>query len=211
MLDNYRGARDQSWLLMFPNAHFELAPGLPGFPPELDHARLAWFDRWLAGRAHAPRPASKVTSWEMPRDGGGRRQLPDLPYRPAGVAPHLPGTGALARDLVPPPGCACRSPVATSTASNRTLHRERSLCWWVTDAPPSRCPPSPPDSQWSHTMEDLMTTVSTANTASEMVRSATSAALRVAARELELYDTGDVAGADEVFAPDLIDHNPAGD
>ena len=42
-----------------------------------------------------------------------------------------------------------------------------------------------------------MTTVSTANTASEMVRSATSAALRVAARE--------------VFAPDLIDHNPAGD
>ena len=56
-----------------------------------------------------------------------------------------------------------------------------------------------------------MTTVSTANTASEMVRSATSTALRVAARELELYDTGDVAGADEVFAPDLIDHNPAGD
>jgi len=44
-----------------------------------------------------------------------------------------------------------------------------------------------------------------------MVRSATSTALRVAARELELYDTGDVAGADEVFAPDLIDHNPAGD
>ena len=56
-----------------------------------------------------------------------------------------------------------------------------------------------------------MTTITTANTASEMVRSATSTALRVAARELELYDTGDVAGADEVFVPDLIDHNPAGD
>jgi predicted ester cyclase len=42
-----------------------------------------------------------------------------------------------------------------------------------------------------------------------MVRSATSTALRVAFRELELYDTGDVAGADEVFAPDLIDHNAA--
>jgi SnoaL-like polyketide cyclase len=41
-----------------------------------------------------------------------------------------------------------------------------------------------------------------------MVRSATSTALRVAFRELELYDTGDVAGADEVFAPDLIDHTP---
>jgi predicted ester cyclase len=56
-----------------------------------------------------------------------------------------------------------------------------------------------------------MPAISTANTASEMVRSATSTALRVAARELELYDTGDVDGADEVFAPDLIDHNPAGD
>jgi predicted ester cyclase len=59
-------------------------------------------------------------------------------------------------------------------------------------------------------MEDLMPAISTANTASEMVRSATSTALRVAARELELYDTGDVAGADEVFSPDVIDHNPAG-
>jgi predicted ester cyclase len=58
-------------------------------------------------------------------------------------------------------------------------------------------------------MEDLMRTISTANTASEMVRSATSPALRVAFRELELYDTGNVAGADEVFAPDLIDHTPA--
>jgi ketosteroid isomerase-like protein len=27
---------------------------------------------------------------------------------------------------------------------------------------------------------------------------------------LEIYDTGDVAGVDEVFAPDLIDHNAAG-
>ncbi|QYX76353.1 ester cyclase [Streptomyces akebiae] len=56
-----------------------------------------------------------------------------------------------------------------------------------------------------------MTAIGTNNTASEMVRSATSNALRVAARELELYDTGDVAGADEVFAPDVIDHNPATD
>ncbi len=50
-----------------------------------------------------------------------------------------------------------------------------------------------------------MTTITTANTASEMVRSAATNALRVAARELELYDTGDVAGADEMFASDLID------
>lgn len=52
-----------------------------------------------------------------------------------------------------------------------------------------------------------MTPTSTANTSSEMVRSTTSPALRVAFRELELYDTGDIASADEVFAPDLIDHN----
>ncbi|WP_405733060.1 ester cyclase [Streptomyces sp. NBC_01537] len=56
-----------------------------------------------------------------------------------------------------------------------------------------------------------MTAISTSNTSSEMVRSATSTALWVAARNLELYDTGDVAGVDEVFAPDVIDHNPAGD
>jgi predicted ester cyclase len=57
-------------------------------------------------------------------------------------------------------------------------------------------------------MEDVMTQISTANTSSEMVRSAPTTALRVAARNLELYDTGDVAGADEVFAPGLVDHTP---
>ncbi|WP_330285630.1 hypothetical protein [Streptomyces sp. NBC_00576] len=36
--------------------------------------------------------------------------------------------------------------------------------------------------------------INTANTASEMARSATTTALRAAARELELYDTGDVVG-----------------
>ncbi|NUS23828.1 MAG: hypothetical protein HOV92_06365 [Streptomyces sp.] len=45
-----------------------------------------------------------------------------------------------------------------------------------------------------------MPAITTADTASEMVRSATSTALRVAARELELYDTGNVAGTIEVFA-----------
>jgi predicted ester cyclase len=56
-----------------------------------------------------------------------------------------------------------------------------------------------------------MTTINTANTSSELVRSTTSPALRVAFRELELYDTGDVAGADEVFTPDLIDHTASPD
>ncbi|MEZ2389692.1 ester cyclase [bacterium RCC_150] len=55
-----------------------------------------------------------------------------------------------------------------------------------------------------------MTTISTANTSSEMVRAATTTPLRVAARNLELYDTGNVDGVDEVFSPDLVDHNPVG-
>ncbi|MFI1912866.1 ester cyclase [Nocardia sp. NPDC020380] len=41
-----------------------------------------------------------------------------------------------------------------------------------------------------------------------MTVTVTSAALRVASRNYELYDTGDVAGVDEVFAADLVDHNP---
>lgn len=49
----------------------------------------------------------------------------------------------------------------------------------------------------------------TAPTASEMLRSETSFALTVAFRELELFDTGDVEGANEVFSSDVIDHNPA--
>jgi steroid delta-isomerase-like uncharacterized protein len=53
-----------------------------------------------------------------------------------------------------------------------------------------------------------MTTTSPANTASEMVRSARTTPLRLAARNLELFDTGNVAAVDEVFAPGLIDHTP---
>lgn len=51
-----------------------------------------------------------------------------------------------------------------------------------------------------------MTTISTANTSPEMVRSAPTTALRLAARNLELFDTGNVPAVDEVFAADLIDH-----
>lgn len=35
-----------------------------------------------------------------------------------------------------------------------------------------------------------------------------STARQVATRNYELYDTGDVTGVDEVFTPDMIDHNP---
>ena len=56
-----------------------------------------------------------------------------------------------------------------------------------------------------------MPRIATANTASEIVRSTDIVELRAAARALELYDTGDVAGADDVFTPDVIDHTPAGE
>lgn len=56
-----------------------------------------------------------------------------------------------------------------------------------------------------------MTPITIGNTSRELVRSTISPALRIAFRELELYDTGDVAGADEVFAPDLIDHTASPD
>lgn len=62
------------------------------------------------------------------------------------------------------------------------------------------------------TTTNTTNTTNTANhparTAGAMVRTARTTALRVATRNYELYDTGDVAGVDEVFAPDLIDHNP---
>lgn len=45
-------------------------------------------------------------------------------------------------------------------------------------------------------------------TSHEMVRTAETTALRVASRNYQLYDTGDIAGVDEVFAADLVDHNP---
>ncbi|CAM4504986.1 ester cyclase [Nocardia ninae] len=57
-------------------------------------------------------------------------------------------------------------------------------------------------------MSTTIATPVTAKTAREMVESAPTAALRIASRNYELYDTGDVAGVDEVFAVDLVDHNP---
>ncbi len=37
----------------------------------------------------------------------------------------------------------------------------------------------------------------------------TSSPLQVAFRELEFFDVGDPARIEDVFSPDLIDHNPA--
>ena len=95
MVDNYRAARDQSWLLMLPWAHGDFIPGLPDFPV-VDRALLAWFDHWLLGLDGAPLPSARVTTWELPKRGGHWTELPDWP--PAGEALnlHLNGDGTLA-------------------------------------------------------------------------------------------------------------------
>ncbi|QTL51223.1 MULTISPECIES: ester cyclase [Priestia] len=46
-------------------------------------------------------------------------------------------------------------------------------------------------------------------TASELARSTPPSPLQVAFRELEFFDVGDPARVEDVFSPDLIDHNPA--
>ncbi len=96
MVANYEAARDQSWLLMFPLTHRELSPNPPGYPPEVDAARLAWFDRWLLDLPEAPRPAARVTSWELPRPAGGWRELADWPSSPAHRRYHLEAGRSLA-------------------------------------------------------------------------------------------------------------------
>jgi putative CocE/NonD family hydrolase len=83
---NYLGARDQSWLLMGPGAHGEFLPGVPQFDA-MAGGMLAFFDHFLFGRPDAPLPATKVTSWEMPRGTGGWVQMNDYPAtRPSTLA-----------------------------------------------------------------------------------------------------------------------------
>ncbi|MFG1791237.1 ester cyclase [Nocardia sp. NPDC049149] len=52
-----------------------------------------------------------------------------------------------------------------------------------------------------------VTSTTTRNTASEMVRNAKTTELRVASRMYELFDVDNLAGVDEIYAPDLLDHD----
>ena len=73
---NYMALRDQTWLIMGPNAHLDTKP-VP------DNAILAWFDHWLMKLPTAPLPDAKVMSYEMPRinsaTGRGWTMFPDWP------------------------------------------------------------------------------------------------------------------------------------
>jgi putative CocE/NonD family hydrolase len=82
MVRNFQAARDQSRLLMLPLTHSEFLPSAPTSPPELDSARLAWFDHWLHGLPDAPLPGARVTSRELPGREGRWVEFDDLPDQP---------------------------------------------------------------------------------------------------------------------------------
>lgn len=94
MVDNYRAAKDQSWLLMLPWAHGDFVPGQPEFPI-VDRALLAWFDHWLLGLPDAPLPSARVTSWQLPKRVGQWTELPDLPEDGQTEGFHLNADGTL--------------------------------------------------------------------------------------------------------------------
>lgn len=95
MVANYVAAKDQSRLLMLPWAHGDFAPGAPDFAV-VDHALLAWFDHHLMLLPGAPLPSARVTSWELPRTGGGFVELPDWPAAGRVQRVYLETAGTLA-------------------------------------------------------------------------------------------------------------------
>ncbi|MGQ0629507.1 MAG: CocE/NonD family hydrolase [Sporichthyaceae bacterium] len=112
MVRNFQGARDQSNLLMLPLAHADFIPGAPDFAI-VERALLGWFDRLLMQRPGAPKPGTKVTSWELPKNGGQFVQLKDIPVEPGNrlalVGPEgLTATTTYAHALNPfDNGCSC--------------------------------------------------------------------------------------------------------
>jgi putative CocE/NonD family hydrolase len=108
MIRNYRGAKDQTTLLMLPGAHGEFAPGVPQFDAGLA-AMLSWFDRHLMQLPDTPEPGAKVTSWELPRSRGTWVELDDFPTRTVPIALHA-GTERTSSTYVVNPfdnGCSC--------------------------------------------------------------------------------------------------------
>jgi putative CocE/NonD family hydrolase len=95
MVDNYRAARDQSWLMMLPWAHGDFVPGRAEFPV-VDRALLAWFDHWLLGLPAAPLPSARVTSWQLPKATGQWVELADWPDEAEVTNLHLNPDGILA-------------------------------------------------------------------------------------------------------------------
>lgn len=94
MVDNYRAAKDQSWLMMLPWAHGDFVPGAPDFPI-VDRALLAWFDHWLLELPDAPLPSARVTSWQLPKRTGRWTELADWPAEPTTTGLHLNVDGTL--------------------------------------------------------------------------------------------------------------------
>jgi uncharacterized protein len=91
---NHVALPEQTWLVMEPNAHIGA-----DYLGTLDRGVLAWLDHWVAQRPEAPLPGAKVTSYEMPLDGGAWTEHDRWPPAAAQMQRlHLTGDGVLARD-----------------------------------------------------------------------------------------------------------------
>lgn len=80
------GHGDRTWLIAGPWEHnyvvdwrgCRLVPACVGFQRVPTGAILAWFDRWVAERAQAPLPTSRVASFQQGEGGAGWRELPAI-------------------------------------------------------------------------------------------------------------------------------------
>ena len=80
---NFAALPEQTWLVMEPNPHVNASGSAFG---STAGGVLAWLDHWVARRRGAPLPSAKVTSYEMPRAGGGGwTELESWPPAPARV------------------------------------------------------------------------------------------------------------------------------
>ncbi|MET8209853.1 CocE/NonD family hydrolase [Streptomyces sp. NPDC005373] len=68
MVKNYLAQPDHVWLVSGPWDHGDPATQYAGIGPG---PYLAWWDRWLTEDEHAPLPAARITSYELPGPGAG--------------------------------------------------------------------------------------------------------------------------------------------
>lgn len=82
MVKNFLAQPEHVWLVSGPWDHGDPATQYAGIGPG---AYLAWWDRWLGGDRHAPLPAARVTSYEIPGPGAGTgwQQFDQWPPRDA--------------------------------------------------------------------------------------------------------------------------------
>lgn len=91
---NYLALPEQTWLVMEPNAHVGAA-----YLGTTDRGVLAWLDHWVMQLPGAPLPGARITSHEMPREGGSWVEFDD--WQPPGARTerlHFTADGRLAAE-----------------------------------------------------------------------------------------------------------------